>query len=121
VSSSLLFASGDDRLNSAAEEAIAEVASDIRDLEVEVRVEGHSDDEPVPEGARWRSNWELSGARAMAVVDELIGPGAIAPQRLSGAGYGEYRPIADNTNDNGRQKNRRVEIVIIPFQVKTKG
>jgi chemotaxis protein MotB len=121
VSSSLLFASGEDRLNSGAEEAIAEVASQIRDLDVEVRVEGHSDDAQVPEGSRWRSNWELSGSRAMAVVDELIGPGAIVPQRLSGAGYGEYRPIADNATENGRQKNRRVEIVIIPFKVTSKG
>ncbi len=77
-----------------------------------VGVEGHTDNQPI-KYSHWKSNWELSTARAVNVVHYLIKKG-VPPQRLTAIGYGEYRPIADNSTEEGRRKNRRVEIVILP-------
>ncbi len=78
----------------------------------QIRVEGHTDNLPIST-PRFPSNWELSTARATAVVKYLIEKSRIEPSRLSAAGYGEYRPIASNDSPEGRQLNRRVDIVII--------
>jgi chemotaxis protein MotB len=74
-----------------------------------IRVEGHTDD--VPAGGAYPTNWELSTARALAVVRFLQSQG-IDPSRLAAAGYGEYRPIAPNDTAEGRSQNRRIEIVL---------
>ncbi len=63
--------------------------------------------------ARYRDNWDLSTARAVAVVDELIAAG-VAPNRLAAAGFGAFDPIADNRTEVGREQNRRSEIVLMP-------
>lgn len=77
-------------------------------------VEGHTDNVPLSAGLKKRfpSNWELSTARAAAVVrffQELAG---IEPQRLSARGYSFYRPVAPNTSEAGRHQNRRIEIIL---------
>ena len=62
-----------------------------------------------------RNNWDLSALRASSVVQVLQNRFGVDPSRLSAAGRGEYRPIADNSTDSGRQRNRRTEIIIIVF------
>ena len=83
-----------------------------------IGVEGHTDNEPIKH-SQWKSNWELSSQRALSVVHYLEQRGVI-PERLSAIGYGEYQPITSNDMVEGRQINRRVEIVILPKTVKGK-
>jgi len=82
-----------------------------------VAVEGHTDSDPITRSS-WKSNWELSTARALAVLHYFIDKGGVAPDKLSAAGYGEYQPVASNDTPAGKKKNRRVEIVILPSQLK---
>ncbi len=77
-----------------------------------LRVEGHSDDQPI-HNAVFASNWELSAARAMTVLLLLVDQTHYDPTRISMAGYGPYRPVADNATSEGRQKNRRVDLVVV--------
>jgi chemotaxis protein MotB len=83
----------------------------VKDLNV--GIEGHTDTQPIKYSG-WKSNWELSAHRALSVLHHLIDKQSVAPQRLSIVGYGEYHPVATNTNKESMQKNRRVEIVILP-------
>ena len=80
-----------------------------------LRVEGHSDDQPI-HNAIFASNWELSAARAMTVLLLLVDQTHYDPTRISMAGYGPYRPVADNATPEGRQKNRRVDMVVVRGQ-----
>jgi len=82
----------------------------------DIGIEGHTDNVPIKHSG-WKSNWELSTARATSVLHYLIGKDRLKPERLSAIGYGEYRPIASNDNDKGRQLNRRVEVVILPKSI----
>jgi chemotaxis protein MotB len=84
-----------------------------------VGIEGHTDNQPIKYSG-WKSNWELSTARALSVLHYLIEEKNIPPQRVSAIGYGEYRAVASNETGAGRQLNRRVEIVIMPPVAKTK-
>lgn len=108
---SVLFDSGDDRVKQQAERSLKAIADEIRLRNVDVRVEGHTDNLPI-QTARFRSNWDLSASRATAVIDTLATLGGLAPARLSAAGYGEFHPIAPNDTPEGRAKNRRVDLVI---------
>ncbi len=83
----------------------------VKDLSI--GIEGHTDNQPIKHSG-WTSNWELSSARAMSVLHYMADNAKINPSRLSATGYGEYRPVASNATAEGRQKNRRVEIVILP-------
>jgi chemotaxis protein MotB len=76
-----------------------------------VRVEGNTDNVPIS-GPEFRSNWELSTARADAVVEFLLAYG-VAPVRLSATGYADQRPVASNSTPAGRSLNRRVELVVL--------
>lgn len=81
-----------------------------------VAVEGHTDNEPIRYSG-WKSNWELSSHRALSVLHYFIEKEEIASERLSAVGYGEYHPVASNDTSEGRDKNRRVEIVILPGNI----
>ncbi|MEW6191876.1 MAG: flagellar motor protein MotB [Bacillota bacterium] len=81
-----------------------------------IRIEGHTCDLPI-HTARFPSNWELSVARATSVVQELLRIN-FPPQRLSASGYGEYRPVAPNDSEANRQKNRRVDFVVLRSRYK---
>ena len=81
-----------------------------------LRVEGHSDDQPI-HTPLFASNWELSAARAMTVLLLLVDDAHYDPTRLSMAGYGPYRPVAGNGSIEGRQKNRRVDLVVLHGEV----
>jgi chemotaxis protein MotB len=111
-SEAVTFASGDDRVKEPAVRAIRAIADELRDRRVNIRVEGHTDDIPIS-NARFRSNWDLSTARASSVVAELLGPGRIPPPRLAAAGYGEFHPIASNDSAESRALNRRVDVVVV--------
>lgn len=115
----VLFDSGKADLKSASLVKLEKVASvlntTVKDLSV--GIEGHTDDVPIQKSG-WKSNWELSAARALSVLDYLEKKEGVEPKRLSATGYGEYQPVASNSTKEGRQKNRRVEIVILPNTTK---
>lgn len=111
----ILFPSGKTSLKKDGKEALIEVAQVLADAAAdrEFLVAGHTDNVPVGRGSRFGSNWGLSTARATEVVQLLIDNGVPA-ESLAAAGYGEYDPIEDNSTKEGREKNRRLEIILLP-------
>ncbi len=110
LKSSLLFSSGDARLSNSALELLGGIAEVLKGAASPVRVEGFTDDIPI-NTAQFPSNWELSTARASAVVQLFIEEG-VEPERLAAIGYGEFQPVADNDTEEGRSANRRVVLMI---------
>ncbi len=110
IKSSILFASGQANSNASAQVIIEKIAQVLAGYENAIQVEGFTDNVPI-ETSQYPSNWELSAARAAAIV-RLLAESSINPQRLAAVGYGEFQPIGDNTTESGRQKNRRVVLVI---------
>lgn len=110
----VLFDSGKAALRPEAHQALDTVAQVIQQKvsDRDIGVEGHTDNEPIKHSG-WKSNWELSTARATSVIHFFESQG-LNPRQLSAIGYGEYRPVTSNDSVEGRQKNRRVEIVILP-------
>jgi len=106
------FTSGSDEIQSSALDSIGEVASVIRDLPNNVRLEGHTDSVPI-HNARFRDNWSLSAARSAAVLALLESRFAIPATRLAIAAYADNKPAAANESAEGRARNRRVDIVIL--------
>ncbi|MFC1698648.1 flagellar motor protein MotB [Candidatus Omnitrophota bacterium] len=115
---SVLFDSGKAELRSEAFPTLDKVVKVGRTVVVdrEIGIEGHTDNQPIKHSG-WKSNWELSTARAISVLHYLEKKG-ITGERLSATGFGEYRPVATNRSDLDRQKNRRVEIVVLPEKIK---
>lgn len=109
-SSKLLFGSGSARLSPEARKAFRDIAVIVKPLKNSIFVEGHTDNVPIKTLA-FPSNWELSAARAASVVEYLTRQ-ELDPRRLAAIGYGEYRPISSNDNEEGRSKNRRVTLVL---------
>lgn len=118
----LVFDSGKAKIRPEAYDLLNKVASVLKDnmAQFNVGIEGHTDNVPITKSG-WKSNWELSTARALSVLHYLATDQGIAPERLSAIGYGEYRPVASNETKEGRKQNRRVEIVILPNITKVKG
>jgi chemotaxis protein MotB len=106
------FRSGQAALMPGAAEKIERIARVLAQRGLELRVEGHSDDQPI-HTAQFRSNWELSTARAMAVMLLIVNDSGFDPKKISVAGYGQYRPLADNATPDGRRMNRRVDLVVV--------
>ena len=113
----ILFDSGKAQLKTQAEDSLSKVASVIQQkvADRDIGIDGHTDNEPIKMSG-WKSNWELSTARATSVLHFLEDKG-VDPHRLVASGYGEYRPVTSNDTVEGRRKNRRVEIVILPKQL----
>ncbi|MGA7409912.1 MAG: flagellar motor protein MotB [Bryobacteraceae bacterium] len=107
-----LFASGEDRLKTSAFGAIGKVGGAIRDLPNQARLEGNTDNVPI-HNERFRSNWELSAARSIALLNLLIDRFQVPPERLGVAGYADVAPVASNATEEGRARNRRVDVVIL--------
>jgi len=105
------FPSGGDAIYPAAFDSMAKVANVVRGLPNAVRLEGHTDSVPI-HNQRFRSNWDLSAARSIAVLLFFETRYGIASQRFAIAGYADNLPVAGNDSDEGRSKNRRVDIVI---------
>ena len=110
IKTSLLFDSGSAQLSRAAIPVLETVAATLRDQPTRVHVEGFTDNVPISTPI-YPSNWELSAARAASVVS-LFARNRLDPTRMAAVGYGEFRPIASNLTEEGRQENRRVAIVI---------
>ena len=106
------FASGDDAVAPGSEAILAKIAAEIQGFGNPVRLEGHADSIPI-HNSRFRSNWELSVARSIAMLELLRQKFGIATERLSVAGYAENAPVDSNDTDEGRARNRRVDLVIL--------
>jgi chemotaxis protein MotB len=117
--SEVFFDSGTQEIREDGKESLKSVAKVLNQNvpNSNVAIEGHTDNQPIKYSS-WKSNWELSSARALAVVHYLAEDCNVLPQRLSANGYGEYRPVAANNAQENMQKNRRVEIVILPSKIK---
>jgi len=116
VASGSLFGTGSSNLSNTGREVLGTVTSKVAGFnDYDIRVEGHTDDVPIGAAlARiFKSNWELSVARAASAVRYMSSNGVDA-SRLSAIGYGQFSPIADNDTESGREQNRRVEVVLHP-------
>jgi chemotaxis protein MotB len=110
INASVLFQPGDATLAPSAVTVLRAVAQVLARAEFPITVEGHTDNIPIS-NARFASNWELSSVRASSVVRLFIESG-VNGTRLTAAGYADQRPVTDNTNEEGRARNRRVGILI---------
>jgi chemotaxis protein MotB len=108
----VLFDSGSAKIKTDSISVLKDIGEILGNSNRFIRVEGHTDNVPI-NTFRFPSNWELSTARAVNVVKFFIEITGIRPDRLSAAGYGEHHPIADNNNELGRQRNRRVDVVVL--------
>ena len=109
----ILFDSGRAQLNQNGKKTLGQIADVLSQFNNRrFQVEGHTDNMPIT-SSRYPSNWELSSARALAVLHVLIEAG-VSPKNLSAAGFGEFQPRAENARLEGRQQNRRIEIVMLP-------
>jgi len=112
----VMFDSGEAILQPEGEAVLRKIAAFlVGHPALKIHVIGHTDD--VPMRTRFASNWELSAARALAAVHFLTEKAGVAPNRVGAVGYGEYRPIADNTTAEGRARNRRIAISILPDEL----
>lgn len=111
MNSKILFSSADSELEEEAFPALKALANVIKTLPNSIDVEGHTDNHPIS-NELFRSNWELSAARAASVV-HLFTRYGVNPKRLSSIGYAEFRPVANNATEEGRTRNRRVKVVIL--------
>lgn len=111
INAVVLFDSGQAELTPSALALIGKVAKVIRDLRYPIQVNGFTDNARI-HNAQFSSNWDLSAARAMAVVKRFV-VGVVDPTLLVGAGYGEYHPVAANDTPEGMAMNRRVSIVVV--------
>jgi chemotaxis protein MotB len=116
LSSDVFFDPGSARLKAEARPVLRKVGRIIKGVDNFVRIEGYTDNSPVTitkSKEAYKSNWELSSARALSVLHYMTDDADVTPQRLSSVAYGEYRPIDDNNTPQGRAYNRRVDIVIL--------
>jgi chemotaxis protein MotB len=115
--SSVLFDVGKAEISPAGHQSLDTLAAAVMDLEREIppdipwilRVDGHTDNIPITGNGAYKSNWELSAARAVAVVQYLISKGVEA-DRLAAAGFGEFQPLDQGTDEESRARNRRIEL-----------
>jgi chemotaxis protein MotB len=111
--SGILFPSGSSELSKGGQTALADVNNILMQFkDRRFVVAGHTDNEPIRTAA-FKNNWYLSTARANSVVQFMIQQG-FPPKNLAAAGYGEFDPVADNANEQGREQNRRIEIILVP-------
>jgi len=112
----ILFESGEADLKTEGQQILEKIAGVLgQHTNRQVHVIGHTDDVPIRR--KFASNWELSTARATAAVRFLQERAGFDPRRLGALGYGEFHPVAPNTTAEGRAKNRRIEVVILPEEL----
>jgi chemotaxis protein MotB len=114
----IIFPSGSAEISKEGKKVLDKVVSILKDIhDKRIQVEGHTDNVPIVSvlKKRFPTNWELSTARATEVVRYLQESGGINPQLLSATGYSEYQPVAPNDDEEGKHKNRRIEIVLLPL------
>jgi chemotaxis protein MotB len=106
------FNSGEATLLAEGKATLTRIAGVLLEKGFQIRVEGNTDNVPIHTG-RFKSNWELSTARATEVVSLLVEQHGFDPTLISAAGYSEFRPVASNDTEEGRKQNRRVDLVIV--------
>jgi chemotaxis protein MotB len=106
----MLFASAEAALSKPSHALLEKIGRIIKILDVQVEIEGHTDDQPISSAA-FPSNWDLSTARAINVLRHLIDACGVKSERLSAVGLSEYHPVVPNTDAANRAANRRVEII----------
>ena len=119
LADNMLYKSGSYEINDRAAETLSKIAKIIKDYsDYEVLIEGNTDNVPVNNNAasmkNIRNNWDLSALRASSVVQALQNQYGVDPKRLTAGGRGEYNPIATNSTEVGKQRNRRTQIIITP-------
>jgi chemotaxis protein MotB len=117
----VLFDSGQAQVKPAGVKVLQQVGDVLKTVtDKQIRIEGHTDNVPISSKLqdRFKTNWELSTARATTVVRYLIDQGGVDRQYLSAVGYADTHPIASNDSDEGRSSNRRIEIVLYPKDLK---
>ncbi|MBS5896561.1 OmpA family protein [Prevotella buccae] len=119
LADNMLYKSGSYEINDRAEETLSKIAKIIMDYkDYEVLIEGNTDNVPVntdsPKMKNIRNNWDLSALRASSVVQYLQNRYGVDPKRLTAGGRGEYNPVATNSTELGKQRNRRTQIIITP-------
>lgn len=113
----LLFDSASAEIKPNSLDTISDIANFLTTVDNPVIIEGHTDSIPI-KNSIYATNWELSSARAINLIKYLTENYKLSPKRLSAVGYGEYAPIYDNTTNKGREKNRRVDIIILDNKIK---
>ncbi len=112
----VMFDSGEASLRADGEPVLRKIAAILAGHpELKIQVIGHTDNVPIRN--RFAGNWELSTARALAAVHFLTEKAGVDPRRVGAVGYGEYRPIADNSTPEGRARNRRIAVTILPDEL----
>ena len=115
ISDKLLFKSGSYTINDKASKVLEKVATVVNGQpQMDVMVEGHTDNTPVSAGSSLKDNWGLSVLRSTAIVRELQGKYNVAPERLIAAGRSSYVPLVENNTPENKAKNRRTKIIILP-------
>jgi chemotaxis protein MotB len=114
----ILFNSGQAEVNKQGQDTLEKVGAILKSIkDKQFRIEGHTDNIPISRELRtkYETNWELSAARATHVARYLIEKAGLDPKLVAITGYADTRPVADNTAPEGRAKNRRIEIVLVPL------
>lgn len=110
-----LFRPGEANIRENFKETLDKTGVILKEMPNSFQVEGHTDNVPIKTSI-YPSNWELSVARAMAIVHHFVDNIGVPPERFAVAGYSEYQPLAGNDTPEGRSKNRRVDIVVVKPQ-----
>ena len=117
----VLFDSGQAQVKPAGVKVLKQVGDVLNKItDKQIRIEGHTDNVPISSKlqGRFKTNWELSTARATTVVRYLIDQGGVDRQYLSAVGYADTHPLVSNNSEEGRSSNRRIEIVLYPKDLK---
>jgi chemotaxis protein MotB len=107
-----LFDSGSDQIKPNGKVLLDVIAANLVTVGNQIRIEGHTDNVPI-RNSQFPSNWELSTSRATAIIRYVIVRFGFRPELLSSAGYAEFKPVAPNETEEGRSRNRRVDIVVL--------
>lgn len=113
----ILFDSGEATVKPEGEKVLQQIATVLAQFpKRQINVVGHTDNVPIRAGSRgqYPTNWELSTARATAALRLLSEKAGVDPRRMAAVGYGEFHPLADNSTVEGRAKNRRIALVVLP-------
>ncbi|WP_339288317.1 flagellar motor protein MotB [Paenibacillus sp. FSL E2-0201] len=113
LSDRFLFDAGKANLKSPAFPALQQLSGLFKDIGAKISIEGHTDNTPVSSASHYNDNWELSGARALSVLRFFLDHEGLNPDNFQYAGYADTQPTAENISAAGKQKNRRVEIIVL--------
>lgn len=113
LSDQFVFDAGRADLKPESAPVLAKLASLFKNLGTTVSIEGHTDNLPITYSPKYHDNWDLSGARALSILRFFLEKGHLSPEGFQYAGYADTRPVGDNTTTEGRQNNRRVEIIVL--------